>query len=206
MPRTGLLNGTSSGDNRHPLLLAPRLRLANLRRKHHRIYGRKHLVEPRDTNHGQARRRRCPASSERPSRVQLFPFQSLDFYLGLGFEVFGEIKNHPEGGRRYFLSKRLGTSFQLPSSLSYETVSEASHKAGGRYEKHHKGAHRHCYISLFKVRSTGHSHYDFPRRILCNHLQSSPRAHRHRHDTRGPGLNDLSTKGSAMAINPVTDR
>lgn len=36
-----------------------------------------------------------------------FSFQALDFYLGLGFEVFGEIKDHPEGGRRYFLSKRL---------------------------------------------------------------------------------------------------
>jgi len=30
-----------------------------------------------------------------------------DFYLELGFEVFGEIKDHPQGGRRYFLSKRL---------------------------------------------------------------------------------------------------
>ena len=174
------LRRLSSTMSRHRLLLAPQPRLANPRRKHHRIYGREHLVEPRDTNHGQARRRRCPASPERPSRVQLFPcrvrhtrswdlrsgqgsdhrgslrhlhvdwlhikylwvtsdhrkqglgsklmslaeeeaqnrqclglhldtfsFQALDFYLGLGFEVFGEIKDHPEGGRRYFLSKRL---------------------------------------------------------------------------------------------------
>ena len=39
--------------------------------------------------------------------LDTFSFQALDFYLGLGFEVFGEIKDHPEGGRRYFLSKRI---------------------------------------------------------------------------------------------------
>ncbi len=39
--------------------------------------------------------------------LDTFSFQALDFYLGLGFEVFGEIKDHPEGGRRYCLSKRL---------------------------------------------------------------------------------------------------
>jgi len=91
----------------------------------------------------------------------------------LGFEVFGEIKDHPEGGRRYFLSKRLGTSFQLPSSLSYETVLEASHKAGGRYEKHHKGAHRHCYISLLRSDALATHTMIFPEEsfaIICNHL------------------------------------
>jgi len=39
--------------------------------------------------------------------LDTFSFQALDTYLGLGFEVFGEIKDHPEGGRRYCLSKRL---------------------------------------------------------------------------------------------------
>ena len=39
--------------------------------------------------------------------LDTFSFQALDFYLGLGFEVFGEIKDHPEGCRRYFLSKRI---------------------------------------------------------------------------------------------------
>ncbi len=92
------LRRLSSTMFRHRLLLAPRLRLANPRRKHHRIYGRKHLVEPRDTNHGQARRRRCPASPERPSRVQLFPCRvrhtrSWDLCSGQGSDHRGSLRH-----------------------------------------------------------------------------------------------------------------
>ncbi len=50
----------------------------------------------------EAQKRRCIGL-----HLDTFSFQALDFYLGLGFEVFGEIKDHPQGGRRYFLSKRL---------------------------------------------------------------------------------------------------
>jgi len=96
--------------------------------------------------------------------------------------------------------------FKRYRSLSYETVCEATNRAGGRYEKHHKGSHRHFCISFPTVRCNGHSHYGFPGRVLCNHLQSSPGTRRHRLDTHGHGLNDLSIRGSAMAINLVTDR
>jgi ribosomal protein S18 acetylase RimI-like enzyme len=50
----------------------------------------------------EAQKRRCIGL-----HLDTFSFQALDFYLGLGFEVFGEIEDHPEGGRRYFLSKRI---------------------------------------------------------------------------------------------------
>ena len=49
----------------------------------------------------EAQKRRCIGL-----HLDTFSFQALEFYLGLGLEVFGEIKDHPEGGRRYFLSKR----------------------------------------------------------------------------------------------------
>jgi len=33
-----------------------------------------------------------------------------------------------------------------------------------------KALNGHCCISFSTVRCTGHSHYDFPRKIICNHL------------------------------------
>ncbi|HEV7278024.1 MAG TPA: GNAT family N-acetyltransferase [Devosiaceae bacterium] len=39
--------------------------------------------------------------------LDTFDFQARPFYEKLGFEVFGTIEDHPVGGRRYFLSKRL---------------------------------------------------------------------------------------------------
>jgi len=35
-------------------------------------------------------------------------FQARDFYLGLGYELFGKLENYPAGQTRYFLRKRLG--------------------------------------------------------------------------------------------------
>jgi len=34
-------------------------------------------------------------------------FQARDFYLGLGYGVFAELEDYPEGQTRYFLRKRL---------------------------------------------------------------------------------------------------
>jgi len=34
-------------------------------------------------------------------------FQARDFYLGLGYEVFGKLEDYPAGQTRYFLCKRL---------------------------------------------------------------------------------------------------
>ncbi len=34
-------------------------------------------------------------------------FQARDFYLGLGYEVFGTLEDYPAGQTRYFLRKRL---------------------------------------------------------------------------------------------------
>jgi ribosomal protein S18 acetylase RimI-like enzyme len=34
-------------------------------------------------------------------------FQARDFYLGLGYEVFGTLPDYPPGQTRYFLKKRL---------------------------------------------------------------------------------------------------
>lgn len=40
-------------------------------------------------------------------RLDTFDFQARPFYEKLGFTVFGTIDDHPRGGRRYFMSKRL---------------------------------------------------------------------------------------------------
>jgi GNAT superfamily N-acetyltransferase len=40
--------------------------------------------------------------------VWLDSFQARDFYLGLGYEVFGKLDDYPPGQTRYFLRKRLG--------------------------------------------------------------------------------------------------
>ena len=39
--------------------------------------------------------------------LDTFEFQALGFYQKLGFEIFGQIDDHPMGHRRYFLQKRL---------------------------------------------------------------------------------------------------
>lgn len=40
--------------------------------------------------------------------LDTFSFQARPFYEKLGFTVFGTIANHPVGGARYFMQKRLG--------------------------------------------------------------------------------------------------
>lgn len=40
--------------------------------------------------------------------LDTFSFQARGFYERLGFELSGTIEDHPVGGARYFLSKRLG--------------------------------------------------------------------------------------------------
>ena len=37
--------------------------------------------------------------------VDTFTFQAPDFYLGLGFEAFGDLHDYPQGQRRIFLRK-----------------------------------------------------------------------------------------------------
>jgi GNAT superfamily N-acetyltransferase len=39
--------------------------------------------------------------------LDTFSFQARPFYEKLGYSVFGTIDDHPVGGHRYFLSKRL---------------------------------------------------------------------------------------------------
>jgi len=39
--------------------------------------------------------------------LDTYSFQALDFYRKLGFEVLGEIQDHPKGETRYYLLKRL---------------------------------------------------------------------------------------------------
>ena len=39
--------------------------------------------------------------------LDTFDFQARPFYEKLGYSVFGTIENHPIGGARYFLQKRL---------------------------------------------------------------------------------------------------
>lgn len=41
------------------------------------------------------------------SWVDTFSFQVPDFYIRLGYEVFGEIANYPSGQQRIFLKKQL---------------------------------------------------------------------------------------------------
>lgn len=37
--------------------------------------------------------------------LDTFSFQALPFYEKLGFEIFGTIEDHPQGGKRYYLKK-----------------------------------------------------------------------------------------------------
>jgi GNAT superfamily N-acetyltransferase len=39
--------------------------------------------------------------------LDTFSFQAPDFYLKLGYQVFGELPDFPKGYRRYFLKKEL---------------------------------------------------------------------------------------------------
>ncbi len=39
--------------------------------------------------------------------LDTYSFQAKDFYLKLGFKIFGQIDDHPKGHTRYYLSKTL---------------------------------------------------------------------------------------------------
>jgi GNAT superfamily N-acetyltransferase len=39
--------------------------------------------------------------------LDTFSFQAIDFYLRLGYSVFGTIEDYPDGIKRYYLKKRL---------------------------------------------------------------------------------------------------
>jgi GNAT superfamily N-acetyltransferase len=39
--------------------------------------------------------------------LDTFSFQAPDFYKKLGYEVFGELQNFPQGHQRYFMKKQL---------------------------------------------------------------------------------------------------
>lgn len=67
--------------------------------------------EWRGGNHGKA----LMQEAERIARahgcvgmwLDTFEFQARGFYEKLGFELFGELEDHPAGQRRFFLRKRL---------------------------------------------------------------------------------------------------
>lgn len=41
------------------------------------------------------------------ARLDTFDWQALDFYARLGYIVFGELPDYPQGRKRYFMSKSL---------------------------------------------------------------------------------------------------
>lgn len=43
----------------------------------------------------------------RLAHLDTFDFQAKDFYLKHGYEIFGTLKDFPEGLKRFYLSKRL---------------------------------------------------------------------------------------------------
>jgi len=63
-----------------------------------RGYGRRLVVSAED----EARRR-----GARGSYLDTFSFQAPEFYMKLGYEVFGQLPNCPQGHQRYFLAKEL---------------------------------------------------------------------------------------------------
>jgi GNAT superfamily N-acetyltransferase len=39
--------------------------------------------------------------------VDTYSFQAKDFYLKLGYQIFGVVEDHPKGHQRYYLQKKL---------------------------------------------------------------------------------------------------
>ena len=39
--------------------------------------------------------------------LDTYSFQALDFYLKIGYEIFGALPDHPRGHTRYYLQKKL---------------------------------------------------------------------------------------------------
>jgi GNAT superfamily N-acetyltransferase len=61
-------------------------------------YGQKLLLE----GEGEAVRRGCKFAF-----LDTWEFQAPKFYLNLGYEIFGELNDFPQGHTRYFLKKNL---------------------------------------------------------------------------------------------------
>lgn len=65
----------------------------------------------RGQGHGKALMARAEAFARERECVGIwldtFSFQARPFYESLGFSVFGTVEDHPIGGARYFLKKRL---------------------------------------------------------------------------------------------------
>lgn len=40
--------------------------------------------------------------------LDTFEFQALGFYQKLGYQIFGEIEDHPKGWKRFYLKKKIG--------------------------------------------------------------------------------------------------
>ncbi len=74
-----------------------------------------------ETWRGQGLGRRLLAAAETHAQAQgchsvwLDTFQARDFYLGLGYEMFGELQNYPGPQSRAFLRKTLGDKTCHPS-------------------------------------------------------------------------------------------
>ncbi|MCZ6870476.1 MAG: GNAT family N-acetyltransferase [Gammaproteobacteria bacterium] len=54
------------------------------------------------------------ASSCHAAHTDTFSFQALDFYLGAGYEVFGQLNDHPPGETHYYLKKILSEEDEGP--------------------------------------------------------------------------------------------
>jgi GNAT superfamily N-acetyltransferase len=52
------------------------------------------------------------------SWVDTYSFRSPGFYLRLGYRVFGELPDYPEGQTRYFLTRRLAPVLGQPAAES----------------------------------------------------------------------------------------
>jgi GNAT superfamily N-acetyltransferase len=65
----------------------------------------------RGRGHGKALMARAEAFARERGLIGIwldtFDFQARPFYESLGFSVFGTIEDHPIGGARHFLQKRL---------------------------------------------------------------------------------------------------
>jgi GNAT superfamily N-acetyltransferase len=73
------------------------------------------LLAVPEASRGQGLGRRLMAEAEAFARtygatgiwLDTFSFQARGFYEKLGFAAFGQIEDHPRGGRRFFMQKRL---------------------------------------------------------------------------------------------------
>jgi GNAT superfamily N-acetyltransferase len=94
----GLLGETNAG-----WLFIKALWVAELQRG--RGYGRQLLQAAED----EARTRQCIGVY-----LDTYTFQARPFYERQGYRVFGELRDHPPGGAKYYLAKRFTESLSRP--------------------------------------------------------------------------------------------